>query len=332
MARPPPPPPPPQSVGFWEQFIKFGTDAYGLERLLRLLQALSTLLLLSSPVRFLFVAVTTNLLSLTTIITTTTTTSTSKPPAAPPSLETLTTLLPTIRTRLGAVRQALRFFRFLETFAAAWEVWTVLTSPPSPSPPGSGPGNGQGGRGRTKLQTAQLWADLFAKLFTGMYLLLESAVFVEVVLDVPPAFGVWGSQDGVREVVLQGQRFWFLGLVGGVVSGGLKVLSLGGGRQEGGKGKGEKEKEKGDKKVGGVGQVKKKDGNGRGKIVRRMVADVLDLGLPGSAVGWVPLGQEAVAWLMVGSTVLTGLEVWERCGRELEERKRRAAAASAGSR
>ncbi|EAQ85032.1 predicted protein [Chaetomium globosum CBS 148.51] len=36
-------------VGKFEQFVKFGTDAYGLERLLRLLQALVTILLFTPP-------------------------------------------------------------------------------------------------------------------------------------------------------------------------------------------------------------------------------------------------------------------------------------------
>jgi hypothetical protein len=53
----------------------------------------------------------------------------------------------------------------------------------------------------------------------------------------------------------------------------------------------------------------------------------MDLGLPGSVVGWVPLSPETVGWLMLGTTVLTGMEVWERCGRELAAAKAAARAA-----
>ncbi|AEO64200.1 uncharacterized protein THITE_2110084 [Thermothielavioides terrestris NRRL 8126] len=47
----------------------------------------------------------------------------------------------------------------------------------------------------------------------------------------------------------------------------------------------------------------------------------MDLAVPGSVVGWVPLGPAVVALLMFGSTVLTGMEVWERCGREVAAAK-----------
>jgi hypothetical protein len=100
------------------------------------------------------------------------------------------------------------------------------------------------------------------------------------------------------------------------------------GRSQGG-GNGE---EKGDGKGNGneKGRVvaKKEEERGkRRKIMRRLVADVMDLGLPASIVGWVPLSPETVGWLMLGSTVLTGMEVWERCGGELAAAKAAARAA-----
>ena len=161
--------------------------------------------------------------------------------------------------------------------------------------------------------------DFGGKMFTGMYLLLESMVFVEVVLEVP-GLGVWaGSPDRVAGFVVDGQRFWFLGLVCGVVGAVVKL-----GRSQGevkveGKGNG-------NEKGGVVAKMEEQRGKRR-KIVRRLVADVMDLGLPASVVGWVPLSPETVGWLMLGSTVLTGMEVWERCGRELAAAKAAARAA-----
>jgi hypothetical protein len=159
------------------------------------------------------------------------------------------------------------------------------------------------------------WMDFGSKAFTGMYLLLESLTFVDVTVDVP-GLGMWGSQEQVRGLVLDGQRFWFLGLVCGIICGVAK-LSRGDGK-EGEKG------ERGEKWV-----VRKSNGEGekRRKVLRRLVADVMDLAVPGSVVGWVPLSPETVGLLMLGSTVLTGMEVWERCGRELAAAK---AAARAG--
>lgn len=133
-----------------------------------------------------------------------------------------------------------------------------------------------------------------------MYLLLESLTFVEVALDVPPEIGVWGTQAAVGGLVADGQRFWFAGLVCGVLAGGMRLVDGdGSGNVNGGK----KEEEK-------------------GKLLRRMVADVLDLAIPGSVVGWVRLEPATVGWCMLGSTVLTGWEVWERCGREVAARGR----------
>jgi hypothetical protein len=160
-------------------------------------------------------------------------------------------------------------------------------------------------------------------MFTGMYLLLESMVFVEVVLEVP-GLGVWaGSPERVAGFVVDGQRFWFLGLVCGVVGAVVKL-----GRSQGGANGEEKGDGKGNGNEKGRVVAKKEEERGkRRKIMRRLVADVMDLGLPASIVGWVPLSPETVGWLMLGSTVLTGMEVWERCGGELAAAKAAARAA-----
>ncbi|KAL2266169.1 hypothetical protein VTJ83DRAFT_5521 [Remersonia thermophila] len=298
MAQPAQPPPP---ASFLEQFIKFGTDAYGLERILRFFQSIAALLLFSAPFR------TVSSLLLLPLVNPWALSSFSsaplKPPASPLLDPAAAAVLHPLRSRLTSLRQALRLFRFLESFSAAWEVWNAL---------------GRDSDRRSRRETAQLWADLGAKMFMGIYLLLESAVFVEVVLGVPFEVGVWGSRERVGELVMDGQRFWFGGLVCGVVVGILKLCQGGAEKEEK-----EEKKKKGEKDAATV----KRDG-GRKTIVRRLAADAMDLALPGSAVGWLPLGPETVAWLMLGSTILTGMEIWERCGREVAAAKRRAAGAA----
>lgn len=150
-----------------------------------------------------------------------------------------------------------------------------------------------------------------------MYLLLESAVFVEAVLDVP-GLRVWESPEAVTRLVLDGQRFWFAGLVCGILAAAVRLASsargpgqMGGDKAGGSKHSGEEEGE-------GAGETRKA---ARRKVVRRLMADVMDLAVPGSVVGWVPLAPGYVAVLMLGSTILTGMEVWERCGRELAAQK-----------
>ncbi|KAH6617897.1 peroxisomal biogenesis factor 11-domain-containing protein [Chaetomium sp. MPI-SDFR-AT-0129] len=264
-------------ISAFEQLVKFGTDAYGIERLLRLIQSLITILL--------FAPTSLNHLPLLSLLI----------PASfiSPTASTTTTTLTHLRKRLATLRQPLRFFRFLDCFASAWTIFTTTTTA-TPS----------------LADTLLRWTDFGSKAFNGMYLLLESAVFAEAVLDVP-GVGLWvGGPEAVKRMGLDGQRFWFVSLVCGIVGGVVKLMVSETGGQEGGSGG--KEDGDGKGKEGSVKSVQKK-----WKVLRRVVADMMDLAVPGSAVGWVPLSPGMVGVLMFGSTVLTGLEVWERCGREL---------------
>ncbi|KAL2162100.1 hypothetical protein VTH06DRAFT_7885 [Thermothelomyces fergusii] len=315
-------------ITVFEQFVRFGTDAYGIERLLRLIQALTTILLHFPTVFSWFLLFLGPFSSLpaafetphTTLSTTTTTTA--------------TTTLALLRKRLAALRQAVRFFRFLDSFAAAWSVLSSLREqqqpsqppqPPQPPPRGAKARQQGGPPERTPAAgAAEQWLDFGSKSFTGMYLLLESAVFVEAVLDVP-GLRVWGSPEAVARLVLDGQRLWFAGLVCGILAAAVRLARsgrraagrgtgpVGGGDKDGGgKGGGE---EKGEGKERG--EMRERRDTARRNVVRRLAADVMDLAVPGSVVGWVPLAPGYVAVLMLGSTILTGMEVWERCGREL---------------
>ncbi|KAK4103270.1 hypothetical protein N658DRAFT_494600 [Parathielavia hyrcaniae] len=249
-------------ISAFEQFVRFGTDAYGLERLLRGLQSLTTLLLFFAPLRHLLLLASPF--------------PSSPTAAAAISLATLTQL----RTRLSALRQPFRLFRFLDSLSSAWSVFS--SSPPSAD----------------FLGLVERWTDFGSKAFTGIYLVLESLTFVDVAVAVP-GLGLFGSQEQVRATVLDGQRFWFLGLVCGILCALAKL------------GRGE----------GNIGGKSNGDGGRRYRIWRRLVADMLDLSVPGSMVGWVSLSPGKVGLLMLGSTVLTGMEVWERCGREVAAAK-----------
>ncbi|KAK7932477.1 hypothetical protein PG985_003189 [Apiospora marii] len=50
---------------------------------------------------------------------------------------------------------------------------------------------------------------------------------------------------------------------------------------------------------------------------RGVAASALDIVLPGAAVGWVNADTGTVGVAMFVTTILTGMDVWERCGREL---------------
>ena len=59
------------------------------------------------------------------------------------------------------------------------------------------------------------------------------------------------------------------------------------------------------------------------KILRRIVADVLDLAQPATVVGWIQASPGSVGVAMLGSTYLTSLEIWERCGKEVAAAKKK---------
>lgn len=54
------------------------------------------------------------------------------------------------------------------------------------------------------------------------------------------------------------------------------------------------------------------------RLGRGVVANALDVALPGTAVGWLDLEPGTVGVAMLVTSILTGLEVWERCGREVD--------------
>ncbi|KAL2172118.1 hypothetical protein VTG60DRAFT_119 [Thermothelomyces hinnuleus] len=314
-------------ITVFEQFVRFATDAYGIERLLRLLQAFTTILLHFPTAFYLFLVFLAPFSSLpTTFKTSSATVSTTT--------TTTTTTLTLLRKRLASLRQAVRFFRFLDSFAAAWSVLSSLQEQPQPQaqPQPRARHDEKEGRqgGLTKRTPAtpgpaagvvvvEKWLDFGSKSFTGMYLLLESAVFVEAVLDVP-GLRVWDSPEAVARLVLDGQRFWFAGLVCGILAAAVRLARSGGGARGGtGQVGGAKD---GDSKDGGEEneeeeEVREERKAAKRKVVRRLAADIMDLAVPGSVVGLVPLAPGYVAILMLGSTILTGMEVWERCGREL---------------
>ncbi|KAK4237682.1 peroxisomal biogenesis factor 11 [Achaetomium macrosporum] len=258
-------------VSTFDQFVKFGTDAYGLERLLRLIQGLIQLLLSLPVLRLLLL----------------------RPLLSAQSYSTVTpVLLQALRKRISSIRQAFRIFRFLDSFSSAWSVWSL---PPH-----------QDGVGGGWAPRVERWMDFGAKSFTGMYLLLESMTFVESLAV--PGLSVWGEQRAA-ELAMDGQRFWFVGLVCGILAGGLRLA----GREGATEGKMAEKRPQGEVEKG---RERKR------RTFRRLVADAMDLAVPGSVVGWVRLEPAMVSLLMFGSTVLTGMEVWERCGREAAATKK----------
>lgn len=175
----------------------------------------------------------------------------------------------------------------------------------------------------------EAWLDIFSRTFNGMYLLLEALTLIDALSL--PGFALFGGH-WFPILHVEAQRFWLFALVCGIGSGFLKLFKLvacgpaphtgegyrlSGGKDEKEMAEWERQRERMRKMVWARKEgrrVWKMEIQTRGYIIaRRCVADLLDLVVPGSVVGWVKVAPGTVGACMVVSTWLTGLEIWERC-------------------
>ncbi|GAB7336645.1 hypothetical protein MBLNU13_g10330t1 [Cladosporium sp. NU13] len=49
----------------------------------------------------------------------------------------------------------------------------------------------------------------------------------------------------------------------------------------------------------------------------KLTTCLLDMALPGSVIGLIPASKGTVGMIMLSTSILTGLDVWERCGKEI---------------
>lgn len=180
-----------------------------------------------------------------------------------------------------------------------------------------------------------------------MYLLLEVSTIVDA--QRVDGLALWGP-EAEAALAVEGQRFWLLSLACGVLAGLVRVADIVGSMPASapasvaGEGRGDRnadaEGEEVETIAGGEKLLERPGGDGskeqqidyavwrreaRAKISglgRRVVSDALDITLPGSVVGWVPAGPGTVGLAMFVTTVLTSVDIWERCGRELDGGKK----------
>ncbi|KAI0553251.1 NADH-ubiquinone oxidoreductase [Xylaria curta] len=293
----------------------------GLERTFRLFQALSQILS-SYTLPF-------NILLILLSYIPATPASSLKGNNGPPNPATTHAVLIGLKNQLALARKYFRLFRFLESFLAAQKIYTSLTATTSSA--GKGKGKDGGNKGRENIA---LWIDVFGRTFNGMYLLLEASTIVDV--QGIPGFAIYGPELE-RAVAVEGQRFWLFSLVCGVLAGLVRISDVVSRAsedvpvKEGGEKEGKKEgstDEKTDEKVSSTQEqidhlarsreVRAKISN----LGRRVVSDALDITLPGSVVGWVPVSTGTVGIAMFITTVLTSMDIWDRCGREVAASKK----------
>lgn len=226
--------------------------------------------------------------------------------------ETLSVILG-LRQRMNLARRFFRLFRFIESFHAAQKLYVSIMS--------SGSRAGEKKQEGAPPAQPEAWLDVFARTFNGMYLLLDAPGIVgELKIE---GLQLW-SAEWDRAVMLEAQRFWLFALACGALSSFLKMQRLRSatpvkvvGREAAVvKGKGsstvtaaeKEEAAKADERI----RAKKIHG-----LTRNVAANSLDIVLPGAVIGWIDAGPGTVGLAMLATTVLTGMDAWERCGREV---------------
>ena len=180
-----------------------------------------------------------------------------------------------------------------------------------------------------------------------MYLLLDASTIIDA-LQIE-GLQLWGP-EWERIIAVEAQRFWLFALVCGVFSGLLKMrkvvtdtpVTVTGDSLTRAKTDGNStstttitEKEKTatpdetaesdpEKELQRLQNATAETGQKRREVRRRLhglgrnvVANALDVVLPGVIVGWVDASPGTVGLAMFTTTVLTGMDVWQRCGREV---------------
>lgn len=257
-----------------------------------------------------------------------------------------------LRTQVALIRRFFRIFRFVESFYGAYQIYISFYAPaPAPAPPppvqtaetnkdGDQDQRAAGGQPattkpptRSQQPPTEAWLDIFSRMFNGMYLLLEALALIDALRL--PGFSLWGVYWSTLMHV-EGQRFWFFALACGAASGLVKITKLlayapvpqtgegyGTGEKAASEDMADWERERA--RLRRVVAAKKESRRiwrnqlrttGWG-LLRRCVADLLDLVVPGSVVGWVDVQPGTVGAVMVVTTWLTGVGIWERCGREI---------------
>lgn len=234
-----------------------------------------------------------------------------------------------LQSRLNITRRWMRLFRFLPTLNASYTLYTSKTG------------------------TLDTWVDVVGKSCLGMFGLLESVTLVDLIQV--NGLEIMGLEKALA-LNVDAQVFWFLGLACSVVSTSLKLSAAYQSEPYMGKvkknvaqkapvsptkenvdvnGYSEKFQDvikelKGLKNAGEVATediVEEKEinsGKGTAKesetcaLFWKLLADGLDLTLPGTTLGWFPFDSGKTGLAMWITSVITGLDVWRRIGIELE--------------
>jgi hypothetical protein len=112
--------------------------------------------------------------------------------------------------------------------------------------------------------------------------------------------GAWPS-TWAEACLVEGNKFWFYSLVGSIFLGAMQLYA-GGGE---GKSESDEKSEGGNQDV----QAQKKRLE---ETKRRMMVDIFDLFIPGTATGWIVTTHAFVGFAGAVSTILSSKDIWDR--------------------
>ncbi|KAL7946655.1 peroxisomal biogenesis factor 11 [Trichoderma barbatum] len=276
------------------QFIVFGTDNAGIERTLRFFQALVSLIATyptSQVAAFLYL------------------TSINVPPAAS---------FLQLRSKINLTRRLLRFFRFLEQFRLGWDLYA------------------------SRILDFDTLLDVIGKTSLGIFGMLETVTLLDM-LEIDQ-FEIFGPEQ-TESLNYQAQYFWLTGLCISLFRSATRLLGILGNQGASSSSTSNEKEDKGAQKDGDGSSTQNGDVSARRKhngnqqkgpenevatsneatkpreavspVIRKLVADALDLLLPASAVGLVQVDSATIAVAMIISTAITAGDIWARCGREM---------------
>lgn len=209
-----------------------------------------------------------------------------------------------LQGRLNITRRWLRTFRFLETLQTGWKCYMAPD------------------------KTLEIWLDAHSKTCLGLFGMLETVTLLDLIdVDHLEIFG----RPQANKLNIDAQRFWFLGLYLSAMATGVRLIKIlafspvpqaddFGAADEKTATSAEEKKKALQKKKEQKKQWAKNVSEQTTGLVLKLLADVLDLVIPASILGWVQVETGLVGIAMFCSSILTGLDVWRRCGREVAQK------------
>lgn len=220
-----------------------------------------------------------------------------------------------LKSKVNITRRVLRTFKFLEFSASATR------------------------KTLSKKQSLETYVEILFATFMAGFCLLETMTIPDL-LGIPE-LQVWGVEmTGMLN--LEAQRLWFLALACNVVCGyarlnrlskGLPTTVVFGEKSENTQGNpqesrahvkpeaNEDQDRRADAGVTTTCTTLETTQHQIWNIKRRILSDCMDMILPCAALGWISIGTGRLGLVMLFTSFLTGLEVWERCGQQLVSRQ-----------